>query len=296
MNLELRHIRCFCAVAEELHFTRAAKRLNVAQPALSRSIAQVEEIVGVPLFNRTNRHVSLTPAGNAFYDSCGEIENSVNRSIVQAQKAGAGNKGRLVVGYTDFAITGPLPQILKQFRLTFPDVEVETVHGFTVTQLEKLESNTLDVGFITGPMNKQGYSTQTVQSDKLMVMLYENHPLADQQEIQLESLCDEKFIMGTDYGWRHYLDHLYGIFRRHGFSPNVVQQAYNSEGIFGLVACEMGITVYPECARNYHRAGVVMRKLAGTNRTIPTQAIWRDSDMLPVARVFTEFLKDFDFS
>ena len=295
MNLELRHIRCFCAVAEELHFTRAAKRMNVAQPALSRTIAQVEDIVGVPLFERTNRHVALTPAGNAFYDSCGEIERSVSQSIVQAQKAGAGNKGRLVVGYTDFAITGLLPQILKQFRQTFPDVEVDTVHGFTVTQLEKLDSNELDIGFITGPMHKHDYATRTVQSDRLMVLLHENHPLAEQKEIQLESLCNEKFILGTDYGWRHYLDHLHGIFRSSGFSPNVVQQAYNSEGIFGLVACEMGITVYPACARNYHREGVIMRELAGTKQTIPTQAIWRDRDMLPVVKIFVEFLSTIDF-
>lgn len=293
MKFGMRHIRYFTAVAEELHFRRAAERLNIAQPALSRAIAHLESQIGVRLLERTNRQVSLTPAGSVFLKGCRSTLSNLTVTIDQARKAQQGESGHLVIGYTDFAISGELPQILQAFLARYPDVTVEPTHGFTSDQLAGLEAGTLDFGFLTGPTEQNGIASRTVQVDRLVVVLYESHPLAARETISIHDLAEEGFILGMPEGWMHFHNHLYTLCQSAGFEPTVVQRAFNSEGIFGLIACRMGITILTECAENYIRKGLVIRPLIDSAVVVPTEAAWSTGTLTPVKRSFISFLEEY---
>lgn len=291
MHFGLRHIRYFTAVAEELHFRKAAERVNIAQPALSRSIKHLEEQIGVKLLERNNRKVKLTHSGKVFLSSCHVIMDAMEGAVTQARKASIGKVGHLIIGYTDFAISGNLPKILQEFREAYPEITIEPVHGFTYKQVEDLHSEKLDFGFFTGPCDYSGVSSITVQNDTYVAVLYENHPLAKKDSVTLQELAKEPFILGTPEGWRHYLDHLLRICGSAGFSPNIVQHAFNSEGIFGLIACEMGITIHSGTANAYIREGLVVKPIKNLNETLPTVAAWKKESVSQVKQLFIEFLE-----
>lgn len=292
MRFGIRHVKHFKAVAEELHYSRAAKQLNIAQPALSRSIKHLEGQIGVQLLERNNRKVSLTNAGKVFLEGCRTLIDSMEGTVVQTRKASIGEAGHLIVGYTDFAISGVIPGILRDFRKLYPNISMEPVHGFTRSQLASLESDKLDLGFVTGPIERPGYKTITVQQDSFEAVFYENHPLAQKDSVELAELAEEPFILGSLPEWEHYHDHLSRICRAAGFVPKVVQSAFNIDGILGLVACEMGITIQPACMRNYFRRGLLIRPIHGIGDTVPTIAIWKDRDELSTQQTFARFLLD----
>ena len=292
MHIGMRHIRYFAAVAEELHFRRAAERLNVSQPALSRAIRHIEAEIGVSLFERSNRHVALTHAGATFLRGCSTALAYMDGAIDQAQKTSTGEKGHLVVGYTDIAIAGGLPQILKSFRQRYPEVTLEPRHDFTQAQLSDLESGILDFGFVTGPVARDGLDSLAVQHDGFMVVLYGSHPLVREREIPLAALAEEPFVLGATSNWTHYHDHLYRLCREAGFEPQVVQSASNSEGIFGLIACEMGISIQAAVIENCLRKGLETRPLKGCTATVPTVAAWNSATLSPVKQRFIDHLAE----
>ena len=294
MKFGIRHIRHFIAVAEELHFRRAAERLNIAQPALSRSIKHLEGQVGVHLLERDNRNVSLTTAGEVFLAGSRRLVDSMEGVVAQARKASIGEAGHLIVGYTDFAISGSLPRILKEFRTLYPDITVEPVHGFTGPQLSNLETEKLDFGFVTGPFDRPGYAGVTVQRDPYVAILHESHPLSARKTVRLAELAEEPFILGSPMEWQHYHDHLLRICRGAGFVPKTVQQAFNLEGIFGLIACEMGVTVQPACTNNCLRKGLIVVPISDVKVTLPTMAVWKKSGLPPARETFVKFLLNQD--
>ncbi|MGB0846500.1 MAG: LysR family transcriptional regulator [Thiolinea sp.] len=290
MLFGIRHIRYFKAVAEELHYGRAAKQLNIAQPALSRSIKHLETRLGVQLLERNNRKVSLTKAGKVFLTGCQQLIDTMEGMVIQTRKASAGEAGHLIIGYTDFAISGLMPAILRDFRKQYPDISIEPVHGFTGTQLDQLEQGKLDVGFITGPFESPDYQSVVIQRDSYVVVVYDNHPLAQRESVQLKELTGESFILGTPTGWEHYHDHLFRLCRAAGFKPDIVQTAFNVEGIFGLVACEMGITIQPVCVKENLRKGLVARPIRGIKATVPTMAVWKSETGASTRQTFAQFL------
>ncbi len=293
MRFELRHLRYFLAVAEELHFRRAAERLNIAQPALSRAIRQLESELGVALLKRSSRQVSLTAAGRTFLEGCREALNGLALSVARTRKVETGDVGHLAIGYTDFAISGALPQIIQRFREENPDITVELDHGVTSQQLPALDSGQLDFGFVTGPIFQRHFQGVVVDNDPFVVVLPRGHRLARQKEIALAELAEEPFVLGAPETWTHYLDHLYRLCRSAGFEPRVVQSAYNSEGIFGLVASNMGVTIHTSCVLNYVRKDLVVRPLKDCERRVPTLALWRRAGVSRSGRRFIDFVKDY---
>lgn len=289
--LETRQIRYFIAVAEELHFRRAAERLNMSQPSLSRAVNQLENVVGVKLLQRTNRHVELTPAGKIFLESCSDTLNAIQEAALLARKAEKGEIGTLTIAHTDFAISGVLPKLLEEFRRNFPETTIEIQHMFTDQQIEALVSRKIDFGFLTGPVKEPGTQSVTVQKDRFVVILPENHRLADNETIPLSALEHEPFVTGTKRWWKHYLRYLKKLCKRAGFKPNIVQEAFNSESIFGLVAANMGIAIHPECAKNYIRTGVVVRDLDLPDCHVPTDLAWMTGAETPTMRQFIRFVQ-----
>ncbi|MBL8442658.1 MAG: LysR family transcriptional regulator [Zoogloeaceae bacterium] len=291
MKIELRQIRQFLAVAETLNFRRAAENLALAQPALSRGIQLLEHQLGVSLLKRNNRRVELTPAGEVFRNGCYSLMKDLEETARKARKAQSGELGRLAIGYTDFAISGVLPGVLDRFRRAFPDIDIELTYGSTRQQLDDLAIRRIDIAFVTKPVDAFGITTLPVQRDRFVAVLPSAHPLAQLAQVEIRDLADEPFIVGVMARWSHYRRHLDALCLKAGFSPRIVQEAYNTEGIFGLISANMGVTIHLECAANYVRSGVAIRPLGGTDDTIVTAAAWRPAEPGSVLSRFVDFLQ-----
>jgi DNA-binding transcriptional LysR family regulator len=290
MKIELRQIRQFLAVAETLNFRRAAENLALAQPALSRGIQLLEHQLGLSLFTRNNRRVQLTPAGTVFLKGCYALMEDLEEAVRQARKAHHGELGTLAIGYTDFAISGVLPRILDGFRRAYPEMDIELTYGSTHQQLDELALRKIDVAFVTSPVNGVDLEILPVQRDHFVAVLPQAHPLAAQPAVEIRSLAGEPFIVGVMARWRHFRRHLDALCLKAGFAPQIVQEVYNTEGMFGLISANVGLTIHLECAANYVRQGVVIRPLAGVSDVIVTAAAWLRGDISPALARFTDFL------
>ncbi len=291
MKIELRQIRQFLAVAETLNFRRAAEHLALAQPALSRGIQLLEHQLGVSLFRRNNRRVELTPAGAVFLKGCHALMEDLEETVRQARKAQRGELGTLAIGYTDFAISGVLPHLLDGFRRASPEVDVELTYGSTHQQLDELATRKIDIAFLTSPVAGTDLETLAVQRDRFVAVLPAAHPLAGEAVVDIRALAGEAFIVGVMARWRHFRRHLDALCLKAGFAPRIVQEVYNTEGMFGLISANIGVTIHLECAANYTRSGVAIRPLAGVDDVIVTEAAWRRADMSPALARFVDFLK-----
>ena len=295
MKFGLRHIRYFIAVAEELHFRRAAERLGIAQPALSRAIRYLEKELGVELFDRTNRSVAITAAGQTFFDGCLTIVNSVEHVVENTRRVNQGQIGALRIGYTDAAISGVLPGQLKAFQDQQPGIVLQPHHDVTTAQLEKLDQGVLDFGFVTGPINRSGYEQWPIQSESFVCVVYASHPLAARSAIRLEEISGEDFVHGSSKDWLQFYSYLFPLCRRSGFEPRIVQEAYNTAGILGLVASGMGVTVLTDSVRNSIIPGLKLLEFEDITERLQTMAVWRSDVMTGSKRLFVDFLRETPF-
>jgi DNA-binding transcriptional LysR family regulator len=289
-KFDLRQARAFLFVAEELHFGRAAARLFMTQPALSRSIRALEDAVGVALFERSTRRVRLTAAGEAFAAECRLALGHLERAAASALNAAEGREGRLRVGYMDFAINGRLPQILKAFRAKYPQVMVDLQYIPTAMQHSALLEGRIDIGFVIGELKAQKVLNLLVDQDDFVALLPEGHRLAARASVRLADLAEEPFVLGSEDTFSSFRALLFPLCHTAGFFPHVVQQASNTSGIFGMVAAGVGVTVYAGCARNLRRTGVVVKPLADVRETIPTFAAWVSDHPSEVLRRFKDLV------
>ncbi len=286
MNIELHHLRYFVAVAEDLHFRRAAQRLNVAQPALSRAIKWLESELGAALFLRTTRNVTLTEAGQVFLEETQQALARIERAQILARSAAAGEAGQLSVAYMDFAINGPLPAILSDFRAEHPGVRIDLAHMWTERQRAAITTGEIDIGFLIGPFEAPNISSLAILSEHFVAVLPENHALSAKREIALEDLAEEPFVLGSNAFWGPYRRTVDELCLAAGFTPTVVQEAYNSDGIFGLVAAGMGVSIYVEGARNFALRGCTIRPIANLDASINTISAWRTDNPSPTITNF----------
>ena len=289
---EIRLMRYFLAVCETLNFRRAAENLNIAQPALSRAIRQLEDILETSLLDRNNRNVQLTEAGKKFRMGCLRTLSSAEQAIVDTWNVRDGEVGHIAIGYTDFAISGDLPELVSAFRLKYPQISITLRDYCTGLQLEALDRGTIHIGMVTGPIHSSGLGQTMLQKNKMVVVLHEDHALARLKKIPLKKLADLPFVTGRKEQWSHYLSHMESVCRQAGFQPNIVQEADEANGLFGLIAADMGITVYVDTVQNCIRRGTAVRMLAGPDVWVPTVAVWK-AETLPLAgEHFIEFLRD----
>lgn len=292
MRSDLRQIRYFIATAEELHFRRAAERLGIAQPALSRAIQALEAELDLALFVRTNRSVQITTAGRVFLEGCREIIAQAERTLEETRSAHDGRVGALRIGYTDFAIAGALPGLLKGFHERLPRVTLRPQHGVTLAQIQRLEEGKLDLGFVTGPINRDGFDQCVIQSETFLCVVADSHPFATRTSIRVAELANEDFVHGSSKDWQHFYDYLIPLCRRAGFAPRIVQEAYNTAGILGLVACGMGVTVLTDQVCAALGPGLAAVPLDDVPERLVTSAIWRSDRLIGPARHFVDYLQD----
>ena len=294
MDTGLRRLRYFNALAELLNFRRAAQKLNITQPALSRAIAQLEAEVGAALFERSNRRVRLTLAGRTFAIGCGQVLKSLDGTIDQTRKVAHGYVGNLKIGYTDTVIAGRLPDIVKAFRGIAPGIDIRLIQAYTELQMQMIADGILDIGIMTGPIASASLATLDIQSDRLVAILPRDHPLAKADEVALAELSDFAFILGDLDCWGAYHALLFRYFDRCGFRPQIVQTAPESRAIIGLVTCGLGVTIMPESLAIALDRRVVARPVSDIGEPMITQAGWMPDAANPAVKRFLGHLRDYE--
>jgi len=293
MKIELRQIRYFEAVAAELNFHKASEHLHISQPALSRAIQQLENRLGTTLFERSSRNVELTPAGKVFLENCQSISQQVNNLEKRVTQASLGVAGNLMIGYTGFSIAGVLPNIIKTYNNLHPGINLTLDSIPSYQQIDMLINKKLDFGFLTAPINDSALNYILVQKDPLVVILHVDHPLAKQEEIELSSLANEPFIIGTEAHEARYNAIMKAICLNEGFLPKVKQIAFNHEAVVGFVSANMGVALYPSCLSNYLRNDVTTRPLIiNSDAEITTALAWNKESTDVIHQRFIDFVSE----
>lgn len=289
--MELRHLRYFLAVAEELHFHRAATRLHISQPPLSQQIRALERELGVTLLDRNRRRVTLTAAGEGFRDDVRMILAAVERASERAQHVARGSLGTLSIGFVGSAMFSPtLPDILREFRGGHPEVELVLRELPTTAQLHALVGGELDVGVIRGPVADSEIHPQvelmTIQREHLVVALPADHPLAVRRRLRAESLRGETFVILARREAPGLYASLSAAMGDAGGVPEDVLEVAEMQTIISLVAGGFGVSLVPESVGQVDRSGVAFRPIAGPTPTIELSVAWRSGSGSPVRDAF----------
>lgn len=241
--MELRQLRHFIAVAEELNFTRAARRANITQPALTRSIAALEDELCVILVDRSKRQIELTTAGAAFLEDARQALGYVKRATQNAQRAGRLAHGSLKVGVTGILNLPFLSRSFEAFHRAHPEVEIEIQELFTRQQLEPLSEGTLDVGFVVLPIEDERISNAVILQEAFMVLLPQAHELAGLNEVPIEALAIEPFLMIPREFHPPAHDHILSMLWHNGVEPRIAPERATPQTRNNLVAGGFGITL-----------------------------------------------------
>ncbi len=246
MNIELRHLRYFIAVAEELHFGRAAARLNISQPPLSQQIQILEQQVGARLLARTNRSVSLTAAGKQFLADSRQVVSLVNDAAARAERLHLGETGELRLGFTSSApFISAVSHTLSTFRRHYPDVHIQTREINTREQIVPLNEGSLDLGLMRNTQLPDTLAWEVILREPLMAMIPRDHPLAAQPSVTLAELAQEPFVFFDPHVGTGLYDDILGLMRRYGLSPVITQEVGEAMTIIGLVAAGLGVSILP---------------------------------------------------
>ena len=291
--MELRQLQYFLAVAEELSFIRAAERLQMAQPPLSRQIRQLEIELGIELFHRTKRRVELTNGGQAFVVEANQILARIEQGIRVAQRASRGEIGQLTVGFEGSSTYDVIPKSLKIYRDRFPQVDLAVFAMTTEEQIEALFEGDIELGFVVSPLNDNRLTIETILSESLVVALPENHPLVTQSELEVEQLENEAFITFQRNRGCGIYDRIITVCQNAGFSPRVIQEADEMQVILGFVAAGLGISLLSASVENFHRPGVTYRKLHSSTPKVSLALAWRKENLSVVRQNFIQVVKEF---
>jgi DNA-binding transcriptional LysR family regulator len=276
-------LSCFIAVAEELHFGRAAERLHMTQPPLSRQIQQLEGELGVQLIDRTTRSVTLTPAGVAFLPDARRILQLAEGAAMTVKRVPAGDLGTVVVGFTAASAHVVLPLLLEEAREKLPDVKLELREMVTSVQLEGLLNGELDLGMARPPVKRPGLVSRPLLHEQLIAALPMGHPLAHLgRQLTLNDLDGEDVIMYSPVQARYFNQLLISTFTIAGATPRYVQYVTQVHTMLVLVRSQIGIALVPASAATLHPEGVVFRSIgAFRERPVELDAVWRGDSTNP---------------
>jgi DNA-binding transcriptional LysR family regulator len=285
MNTHL--LETFVAVAEELHFRRAAERLHLAQPAVSRQIRRLEDELGVQLFVRDQRKVILTEAGRIFLREARTILAQVELAQQQARRAQRGELGGLSVGYSEFFIVNRLfPGVVHLYRERFPEVALQMHELLPAQHVEALLEDVIDVGVVWMPVAAEGLRVETLFEEPLMVALPADHPLSSNAQVALEDLAAEPFVLFPRWESPGYYDLIIGACQEAGLVPRVVLEANTMKGMASMVAEGIGVSFLPHDA--YDKPGVVYKEITHHDLLAAAALVWRSEDESPVLKGFLE--------
>lgn len=275
MNIELRHLRYFIAVAEELHFGRAAQRLHISQPPLSQQIMQLEAETGAQLFNRTNRSVQLTPAGAQFLQDARAILLQVEQATQRAARLHRGEEGELRIGFTSSAtFIGVMSDALYVFRQRWPNVHVQMQEINTRQQLAPLHEGKLDLGVMRNTPLPADLHHQLLLREPLCAVVHKAHPLATAGRITLQALAREPFVFFDPQVGTALYSEILDLLQRYQIRPYITQEVGEAMTILGLVATGLGVSILPASFSHARLANVVWLPLEEPDAQSEMWLVW----------------------
>ncbi len=285
---ELSHLRCFVAVAEELHFGRAAARLNMTQPPLSRQLQQLEHIIGVELVERSSRVVRLTTAGKAFLVDARTILRAAEEALVTARRAAQGEGGMVTLGFIPATSYSVLPRLVAFLATEMPQVQFVLKEMVTANQVEALGNGGLDAGILRMPIDLRGLEAVTISHEPFVVAVPSGHPLARPGPVTVTDLDRLPMIMYAPAESRYHHDLVSSIFRGAGISPNFVQFAREIHTMLALVGAGIGVALVPAAAGTLGFANVTLQQIT-LRPTIVSELtlVWKKGSDNPALRLFT---------
>jgi DNA-binding transcriptional LysR family regulator len=286
-RVKLHQLRYFIAVADELHFRRAAERLHMSQPPLSEAIRELEATIGAQLLERSRRRVALTAAGEVLLRDARALLGDLDRALETARRIGTGQAGRLRLSFVGSALYGVVPDLLRAFSLERPDIELQLQERSTTEQLAALAAGDLDIGFVRAPAAAEGLTSQTIMREPTVAALPGGHPLSTLKRIPVARLSTEPFVLFPREQAPELHDAIMSAIAADGRLPRIVQEVAEMQTIIGLVASGMGVSLVPGSVQALARTGVVYRPVVGAPRS-DLAMVTRRADTSPMVRAFAE--------
>nr|WP_314580375.1 LysR family transcriptional regulator [uncultured Pseudomonas sp.] len=259
--MELHQLRCFVAVAEELHFGRAAIRMHMTQPPLSRQVQLLERGLGIQLLERNNRSVKLTAAGQGFLRDARHILAFSDQAADGARRLARGEAGSLTLGFTAVSAYQMIPQLLARAAQELPGLQFTLKEMVSSAQLEALAAHRIDVGFVRQVNDHATLNAQLISREPLLVAVPDNHPLARQQAIAVRDLDQQAFVMYAADEGRYFYDCIAGLFAMTGVTPHYVYHLGQTHTVVSMVRAGLGVAIVPASAVQLHSDKLVFRPL-----------------------------------
>ncbi len=286
--MDMRHLLAFVAVAELRHFGRAAQRLGITQPPLSRQIQQLEAELGLELFTRHARSVELTPAGASYLAAVQPHLRGLERAREEVLAAGRQRRGKVKVGFVSSLAYGLVPRLLSTLRSVAPGIEVELFEQPSAEQCLGVLERRLDLGLVFLPVENQELKMRVLFREPLVAMLPSGHALASGREVALERMHEEPFIMCSRQPQTGFHETVLGLCRTSGFMPQVVHSASSTAAMAELVAAGLGVALVPQSVTRQKHPGAVYRPLAKAPLTLEVAAVWQPEAMTPLLRLLLD--------
>jgi DNA-binding transcriptional LysR family regulator len=274
--MEMRQLRYFIAVAEELHFGRAAERVNICQPPLSQQIKNLEEELGTQLFHRKNKRISLTEAGTAFLEDAKEILRRVDTAVEKVRGIGRGVVGQISLGLVLPAMDTFVPDAIRAFRSHYPMVEIQLSEMGTLAQVAALRANSIHMGIMRlFQHDATGFIVEKIVEEPYVLAIPSGHRLASLDAVPLGALDGEPLIFFPRRSHPALHDKIVACFSAAGSTPVIAQEATTKFTSIALVAAGLGVALVPASAQKQSRPGVAYRPIAGDIPTVELSLVWR---------------------
>lgn len=293
-SIDLRQFRYFLAVSEELNFGRAARRLHMSQPPLSRQIQQLEDLLGVALFERSNTGISLTEAGAAFLPEVRRTLAQAEKAVAAAQSAHHSPGGPFSIGYTTVFDRSTIPDVLAPLSLRFPNGKFSVKGKHSIRLVQELKKGVMDAAFIGLHTEAEGLIVETIFEEPLVVALPAMHPLARKRQLEFDDLRDEPLFWFERRLNPGFYDYCRAFFKRIGFEPNTIAEPQDHHILLGLIAEGQGIALVAASLQKVKRKGVVFRVFKEKSRGLMSgiAVAYSEQNRSPVLRAFLELVRD----
>lgn len=292
--MELRHFKYFIAVAEELHFGRAAQRLQIAQPPLSYQIKQLESEIDALLFQRTKQKVELTEAGKVFLERAYEIVNRVDLACEEARRIHHGEGGQLILAFSGSIAFETLPSLVRSFQEKYPNISIILRHYTTTEQIEALQERSIHAGFLIPPVDSNLLNVEIIKEEPFVACVPNTHPLASHKgPIDLSLLANDLFVMTPRHAGIGYYDTIISLCQHSGFSPQKTQEASELPTAISFVAAGIGVAILPSSIQFLKNDQIVYLPLKKTFTNYKFALAWNKEESSPVVVSFISFLKEY---
>ncbi|MBE9597828.1 LysR family transcriptional regulator [Pedobacter sp. MC2016-24] len=291
-QLELRHLNYFKVLARELHYRRASELLFISQSALSQQIKQLEQILNLSLFDRSNKKVSLTDAGKLFYQDTQQILNKVETAVTHLKLYQAGNTGQIGIGFVASAMESLLPHLLKRFNTDCPNIKFQLDELSNSEQLIALQNESLDLGFMRSNHVPEGFVSKKVYTETFSLVLPTTHQMKAAKFKNIGELKDEFFILFPNEQSQLYYQQIINICADQGFAPKVAHRSIHAPTIFRLVENGMGLSIIPTSLATSDNPNIKFIELKNVPQKTALYAVWKKDNPNPALPYLLEMLPD----